>query len=30
GYDNESSFSKAFKRVLGVSPGAVRAVSVQQ
>lgn len=24
GYDNESSFSKAFKRVLGVSPGAVR------
>lgn len=25
GYDNESSFSKAFKRVLGVSPGAVRA-----
>jgi AraC-like DNA-binding protein len=27
GYDNESSFSKAFKRVLGVSPGAVRALS---
>jgi AraC-like DNA-binding protein len=25
GYDNESSFSKAFKRVMGVSPGAVRA-----
>lgn len=25
GYDNESSFSKAFKRVLGVSPGEVRA-----
>ena len=24
GYDNESSFSKAFKRVLGVTPGAVR------
>lgn len=24
GYDNESSFSKAFKRVMGVSPGAVR------
>lgn len=24
GYDNESSFSKAFKRVLGISPGAVR------
>lgn len=24
GYDYESSFSKAFKRVLGVSPGAVR------
>lgn len=26
GYDNESSFSKAFKRVLGVSPGKVRAM----
>lgn len=25
GYDNESSFSKAFKRVLGLTPGAVRA-----
>jgi AraC-like DNA-binding protein len=25
GYDNESSFSKAFKRLLGVNPGAVRA-----
>lgn len=25
GYDNESSFSKAFKRVMGVSPGSVRA-----
>jgi len=25
GYDNESSFSKAFKRVMGVSPGALRA-----
>jgi AraC-like DNA-binding protein len=25
GYESESSFSKAFKRVLGVSPGAVRA-----
>lgn len=25
GYENESSFSKAFKRVMGVSPGAVRA-----
>jgi len=25
GYDNESSFSKAFKRVLGMSPGAIRA-----
>ena len=25
GYDNESSFSKAFKRILGISPGAVRA-----
>jgi AraC-like DNA-binding protein len=24
GYDNESSFSKAFKRILGVSPGSVR------
>ena len=24
GYENESSFSKAFKRVLGISPGAVR------
>ncbi len=24
GYENESSFSKAFKRVIGVSPGAVR------
>lgn len=24
GYDNESSFSKAFKRVMGESPGAVR------
>ncbi|BFM11028.1 AraC family transcriptional regulator [Simiduia litorea] len=24
GYDNESSFSKAFKRVMGVTPGAVR------
>jgi len=24
GYENESSFSKAFKRVLGVSPGSVR------
>ena len=24
GYDNESSFSKAFKRELGVTPGAVR------
>ena len=24
GYDNESSFSKAFKRVLGVSPGSVK------
>ncbi|MBL4942771.1 MAG: AraC family transcriptional regulator [Colwellia sp.] len=24
GYDNESSFSKAFKRVLGVTPGSVR------
>ena len=24
GYDNESSFSKAFKRVLGTTPGAVR------
>lgn len=27
GYDNESSFSKAFKRVLGVTPGAVRNAS---
>jgi len=26
GYDNESSFSKAFKRVMGVSPGEVRAM----
>lgn len=25
GYDNESSFSKAFKRVMGISPGALRA-----
>ncbi len=25
GYENESSFSKAFKRVLGVTPGKVRA-----
>lgn len=25
GYDNESSFSKAFKRVMGASPGAIRA-----
>jgi len=25
GYDNESSFSKAFKRVMGVSPGEIRA-----
>ena len=25
GYDNESSFSKAFKRVLGLTPGSVRA-----
>ena len=25
GYENEASFSKAFKRVLGISPGAVRA-----
>lgn len=24
GYDNESSFSKAFKRVLGVTPGSIR------
>jgi AraC-like DNA-binding protein len=24
GYDNESSFSKAFKRVLGISPGSLR------
>ncbi|WP_293746945.1 AraC family transcriptional regulator [uncultured Paraglaciecola sp.] len=24
GYDNESSFSKAFKRILGVNPGSVR------
>jgi AraC-like DNA-binding protein len=24
GYDNESSFSKAFKRILGVSPGSIR------
>lgn len=24
GYDNESSFSKAFKRVMGMSPGAVK------
>ncbi|QHJ09958.1 RCS-specific HTH-type transcriptional activator RclR [Paraglaciecola mesophila] len=30
GYDNESSFSKAFKRVLGVSPGAVRAKKEQK
>ncbi|WP_166424302.1 AraC family transcriptional regulator [Paraglaciecola sp. 20A4] len=28
GYDNESSFSKAFKRVLGVSPGAVRSQKI--
>ncbi len=28
GYDNESSFSKAFKRLLGVNPGAVRAGEV--
>jgi len=27
GYDNESSFSKAFKRVMGVTPGVVRAGS---
>lgn len=25
GYDNESSFSKAFKRVMGITPGALRA-----
>ena len=25
GYDNESSFSKAFKRIMGVSLGALRA-----
>ncbi len=30
GYENESSFSKAFKRILGVSPGAVRALGEQQ
>lgn len=28
GYDNESSFSKAFKRVMGITPGAVRAGKV--
>lgn len=27
GYDNESSFSKAFKRVMGVNPGTLRATS---
>jgi len=24
GYENESSFSKAFKRVLGITPGSIR------
>lgn len=28
GYENESSFSKAFKRVMGISPGAVRNAAV--
>ena len=29
GYDNESSFSKAFKRVMGIPPGAVKSASVE-
>jgi AraC-like DNA-binding protein len=30
GYQSEAAFSRAFKRIIGVSPGAIRKIAAEQ